>query len=212
MVRTPGSLAVKEVDIHRRDQDIRESNPPLGTPRTTNLSPQLSFLSTQGPSSLYNSFPLLRNIRVYVSLEKAKATSSFTMAPTWSRALLFPEPSYSSAPMWDRPAQESPIFIEPVVSPFQMWNRPSNDAPIFIDPVVPSSPMWNRPATSVPMCPCCVSSHPIAEAASRPASAARPSTSSTQSQRSLRSMPSSLGLRLKKSFRNLRTRASAQSL
>ncbi|KAK3937953.1 hypothetical protein QBC46DRAFT_391306 [Diplogelasinospora grovesii] len=134
------------------------------------------------------------------------------MAPTWSRTLLFPEPSLRTTPMWDRPSTRSPIFIEPIVASTQMWSRPSNESPIFVDATVSAVPMWDRPTTMVPLCPCCSSSSSTPTIQDlRTTIRDRPSTSSARSHKTIRSMPSSLGLRLKKSFRNLRTRASSQS-
>lgn len=154
---------------------------------------------------------------------KPKHTTFSKMAPIFSRYLLFPAPTSSpQSPMWDRPSAGTPIFIDASPSPSQMWSRPGTRHPIYEEAVPSPSPMWHRPAPAspVPVCPCCMS-HPGADDevaagyGSRPGSSdtvGSSSSSSADRRPSLRSVPSGLGLRLKKSFRSLRSRASRSTL
>lgn len=134
------------------------------------------------------------------------------MAPIFSRYLLFPTstPS-SSSPMWDRPSTGTPIFADAHASPSQMWSRPSTGYPIYEEAVPSPSPMWHRPgAAPVPVCPCCMALiQTTAVDGSRPGSSDTVGSVDSSARRpSLRSVPSGLGLRLKKSFRSLRSKAS----
>lgn len=158
-----------------------------------------------------------------ISYRQTQTHNFYKMAPIFSRYLLFPAPTSSpSSPMWDRPSAGTPIFIDASPSPSQMWSRPGTRHPIYEEAVPSPSPMWHRPAPSspVPVCPCCMA-HPDEEETTYYGGSSRPgssdtvgssSSSSADRRPSLRSVPSGLGLRLKKSFRSLRSRASRTTL
>ena len=135
------------------------------------------------------------------------------MAPTWSRSLFYPSPPSDSRAMWDRPSNLAPIFAAARPSPSEMWSRPAAGLPIFADSVPSPSPMWHRPgAAAAPMCPCCaIASYDeqqqqavgMRRVGRRPGSGDSAATSAGGN---------SLGLRLKRSFRSLRSKASVASL
>ncbi len=134
------------------------------------------------------------------------------MAPMFSRYLLFPTSTSPSSPMWDRPSTGNPIFIDAHAPPSQMWSRPGTGYPIYEEAVPSPSLMWHRPgAAPVPMCPCCMTSEETV-VGSRPGSSDTIGSVDSARRPSLRSVPSGLGLRLKKSFRSLRSKASRTTL
>ncbi|OIW28593.1 hypothetical protein CONLIGDRAFT_681541 [Coniochaeta ligniaria NRRL 30616] len=128
------------------------------------------------------------------------------------RHLLFPSPtSHPVPPMWDRPSPNHPIFIAASPPPSQMWSRPATGYPIYEEAVPSPEPMWHRPgAAPAPACPCCMASEETMMG-SRPGSSDTVGSSADYSLAARR--PSGgLGLRLRKSFRSLRSRASRSTM
>jgi hypothetical protein len=109
-----------------------------------------------------------------------------------------------------------------------MWDRPSTAGPIFEEALPPDPEhMWGRDTTGhAPACPCCLFGVPPPPpgVVTRPATGrSRPGTASAAvggggGAKALRSVPSSVGLRLKRSMksmrsmRNLRRSASDESV
>lgn len=155
------------------------------------------------------------------------------MPSFFPRYLLFPtSPTSPTSPMWDRPSTGSPIFATTRASrpDSMMWSRPGAGVPIYEEPVTTSakSQMWRRSGiAAVPMCPCCTEGTVHHHASSRQGSMdttiseEEGSTTTTTAPTSPRhsgqsarrpSVSSGLGLRLRKSFASLRSRASRSTM
>jgi hypothetical protein len=138
-----------------------------------------------------------------------------SMAPTFSRSLIFATPFPSSSyEMWSRPSNKQPIFIEPVLAPSPMWDRIGLGSPIFEESSRSPDSMWDRPSTMIPSCPCCmIPTSPVIDREDIVWD--RPSTSATgrsESHSPRRNSGTGLGLRIVKSIKDLRAKASRATL
>jgi hypothetical protein len=155
-----------------------------------------------------------------------------------NRASIFSfRPSLPTAPMWEPTATPAPIFEESVVSPTTMYARPSTGVPSCPCCVSSPSPTFSLASTASPSASMDIAESwrfaaprsppptPPASFAGRRGSepssedeAARPATAAPAGKKSLRKMQSSvslrkmpsLGLRIKRSFAQLRGRSSVE--
>ncbi|KAJ9151054.1 hypothetical protein NKR19_g5019 [Coniochaeta hoffmannii] len=158
------------------------------------------------------------------------------MPSLFTRYLLFPSPPSSpSSQMWDRPGTNNPIFASTRASrpDSMMWSRPGNSVPIYEEavPTPAKTQMWRRSGVAaVPMCPCCTGETTTRHEEdgwgmneSRPGSmetvtslessvAARESRQGGRRSSGGGSGQRGLGLRLRKSFASLRSRASRSTM